>query len=244
MRLPCPPFGIALTALALLPALPSAADAAKTGALEFRHPRLSVAENATPLDPTAGGGAPLVLSEPLVPGTGDGNALSWAGIGISGEPTAAQIEEAAWSALAAYLERNPALRVDPAELGAPRVTVYEDGQLVQVYVPRAFDGIPVRDGALRAVINHGNLVLLGLSRWAPRPRAGAFARDAGAARRRVTAYLQGRALEGPPPWLEYVPLANERAKGYGFQLVWVVTGRLAGDDATWEALVSASSGEL
>src|SRR5262249_50217703 len=157
--------------------------------------------------------------------------------GVDGPPQRTQIEAAAWRALAAYLERTPAPRVDRAELAAPRVTVYEDGQLVHVYVPRAFDGIPVRDSALRAVINHGTLVLRARRRGGRRPAAGVLAHDAADARRRVTAYLRGRALEGPAPWLEYVPVASEARDGYDFQPVWVVSGRLAGDVATWEALV-------
>ena len=126
--------------------------------------RLGVRPDSGFYDSRVGRFVSLILSEPLIPGTGRGNTLRWAGSGA--RPPDGVVEGQAWNAVAAFLARNRAeLRLDSAEFGTPRVTVLERGSLVYVWVPRVVGGVPVRDSSIGATINHGNLVLLGLQNW-------------------------------------------------------------------------------
>src|SRR5262245_19154914 len=109
MRPPCPPSGIALATLAgLLASVPAPARAAGHRALEFRDPRLTVSDEQLPRTVSR------LLHEPLIPGTGQDNALTWTGLGIPGEPAVAQIEAASWKALATYLDAADDPRIDRA----------------------------------------------------------------------------------------------------------------------------------
>jgi trimeric autotransporter adhesin len=238
---------------------------------EFRHPRLAVPDAHVPLSAVAAGAgearaelarlgvppaaafydagarrwATLLLHEPLIPGTGMDNALSWSELAVTGDPTTADVETAAWTALRAYLGRAAALRVDLSQLATPRVTVHDDGTLVQIHVPRTLHGIPVRDSAVAATISHGNLVLLGLNRWADAPADAPPAVEPAAALRVAAAHAGAGWRASATPRLEYVPFAGEpAAERYGFRLTWVVDGRIAGSVGRWEALVDAGTGAL
>src|SRR6187397_2385052 len=112
-------------------------------------------------DARAGRVTSFILSHPIVAGDGVGNGIAGA------RPTDDQASrDAVWSAVRGYLtERQSQLRIDLSELGAPTVQIVEDGKLIQVVVPRVLSGIPVRDSSLTAIINHGNIILLGLENW-------------------------------------------------------------------------------
>ena len=117
-------------------------------------------------DSRTGRWASLMLHHPLIPGTGDGNQLRWSDFGSAARPDDAAVRAQVWDALRSYLDRHKdALRVDLDELGAPRIDVFEQATFIVVYSPGRLDGIPVRDSSVTAVINHGNLVLLGLQNW-------------------------------------------------------------------------------
>jgi hypothetical protein len=195
-------------------------------------------------DVRAGRLSSLLLREPMIPGTGVGNRLRWED--VAGEPGEAAVREAAWAALVGYLERHAAvLRVDVSELGTPRIAVHEHGTLVQVHSARTIGGIVVRDSGLTAVINHGNLVLLGLDRWGDAP---ALASDAQVgleqARSVVAQHAQPYAIASfaRDGGLEYLPMAD--GDGYAYRLVWSVRASVEGDGGSWEGLVDAASGEL
>jgi hypothetical protein len=193
----------------------------------------------------AGRWGSLVVSRPLIPGRGVGNTLRAPG----------RVREAGvWQALAGYLRgHEPQLRVDLSQLAPARIGIFEEGALVHVHAPRVVDGIPVRDSGLTAVINHGNLVLLGLQAWgtleaSPRPALGpAQARAAVAGHVRPLVATGHREAER----LELIPLARgagvtdvAAGGGYDFRLAWVVTPQFAGEIGVWEGLVDAASGEL
>ena len=105
-------------------------------------------------------------------------------------------------------------------------------------------GIPVRDSGLTAVVNHGNLVLLGLQSWDEAGRPGVAAIGEAAARAAVQRHAEPFVVESfaDGARLEYVPVAALEA--YEYRLVWAVTARLRSDVGTWEGLVDAASGEL
>jgi len=186
----------------------------------------------------------LILSQPLIPGDGKGNNLGTARVGN------AEI----WKALSGYVAlHQPELRVDLSELATPRIGIFDGGNLVQVHAQRVVDGITVRDSGLTAVINHGNLILLGLQNWgtlAATPKPGITKADAEAA---AAAYVRPFTVSGykQPARLELIPmaqgdsLANVAAgAGYDYHLSWVITARIGDDLGTWESLVDATTGKL
>jgi hypothetical protein len=229
--------------------------AAARGPLLDALAELRVSSPAAYLDPRTGRFATLMPAEPLLPGTGEGNSVSWADLGVD-EPTGiAGWQQAAWGALMTYLQQHSGtLGIDVAELAQPgNVTVHDDGGIVQIYAPRVIGGVPVRDSFLTAVINHGNLVLFGANNWgtvhvSPVPTLSA----------EQAAQMLGRFLDTSlyvsyrrAANLAIVPLSAgplESLSGYDggldFRLVWVLSPKFPGDLGTWEALVDAHSGEM
>jgi hypothetical protein len=220
-------------------------DSSLAASLKHELAALGVSPDHAFYDARAGRWGSLMLREPLLPGTGVGNALRWDDFGLQARPEAKDIEREAVAALQAFLRRAEGqLRVDLSELGTARVGVHEDGVIVQVYVPRAVGGVPVRDSALTAVINHGNLVLFGLTKWASVTTGLSPAISADEARGVAAQHVAP--LEFAPTkgkaHLELIPV--ESASGELHRLAWVVRGSVAGDIGSWEALVDAANGEL
>jgi hypothetical protein len=196
-------------------------------------------------DARAGRLTSLILREPLIPGTGAGNTLRWVD-GAAGQALDEdRVREVAWAAVRGFIqERQARLRVDVAELGTPRVVLFEQATIVQVVAPRVIHGVPVRDSSATAVLNHGNLVLLGFDHWgdAPRVQAVASLGEAQAALR-VAQHVSPLEIEAlDKPRLEYIPMAAGEA--YEYRLAWVVPAALVGDHGSWEGIVDAASGEL
>ena len=143
----------------------SALDAKQAAGLQTELAGLGVPPEGAFYDPLWQRWGSLLPSVPLVPGRGVGNTLSWANFGVAGQPTDTQIKAAAWEALTGYLRDAPELRVDVGELGSPSIGIFAGGTLIHVHAQRVVGGIAVRDSGLSAVINHGNLILLGLQNW-------------------------------------------------------------------------------
>src|ERR1051325_1378904 len=218
---------------------------------------LGVAADRALLDVRSGRWGTLLLRQPLLPGTGSGNGLTWAGVGVTTPKGEKELKQAVWTLLRRFLVAHQAqLRIDVAEL-APRIVVHEDGAIVQVYLSRTVKGVPVRDSSLKATINHGNLVLLGIQKWGDVEIGTAPALAAEAALAKVAAHLGPHPITGAwrAPALSCGPLARgedlaavETGRGYAYRLVWVlspVVGSGVGEDrGSWEALVDAHSGEL
>ncbi|HEY1251062.1 MAG TPA: hypothetical protein VGH97_07705, partial [Thermoanaerobaculia bacterium] len=184
----------------------------------------------------------LVLREPVIPGTGKGNTLRWEGLG---RPTDTAIQDRAWNGVLGYLQRhNGELRLDLSELGSPRVTVFDKGQLVFVWVPRIVNGVLVRNSTLAATINHGNMVLLGLQNWGLVDTTVAPAITQDRAKTVATDYAAPyRVTFGKAPRLELVPTSPDDSV-ISYRLGWVLNLKLSGDYGNWEAVVDAHSGEL
>ena len=193
----------------------------------------------------SGGWGSLVLSVPLLPGDGAGNRLG---------PPRAIGEAQPWSALADYLRAyREALRVDLAELGEPRVSVFDKGAYIQIYAPRIVGGVPVRDSSVSAVISHGNLVLLGLQNWGAVDASTAPVVTGDAARRVMARHIHPFTVAGyrAQDRLERIPFARGQeltavpeGRGYDYRLAWVVSTSVEGDRGSWEAIVDALTGEL
>lgn len=214
---------------------------------------LGVAPDRALLDVRSGRWGTLILREPLLPGAGSGNKLTWQEVGLSPPAAEKELKQAIWTLLRRYLVAHQAeLRIDVSEL-QPRIAVHEGGSIVQVYLSRTVGGVPVRGSSLKATINRGNLVLLGTQKWGDVEATSAPTLAAEAALAKVAAHLRPFAITGAwrPPALSFVPLARgadlaavEPGRGYAYRLVWVVSPEVGEDRGSWEALVDASSGEL
>ena len=221
-------------------------DGATLAALDGQVRALGLAPGTAFYDARAGRWSSLILSHPLIPGSGAGNALTWSdGLAPRGVE---DWKNAAWNALLDYLRANARdLKIDLAQLStSPRISVHGDGDLIFIHVPRVVDGIPVRDNSIGAAINHGNLILLGLQRWgdvgANVPRSPGV--SAQAAEDTLRAHVQPMAVAAflKAPRLELVPVAA--GAGIGYRLAWVASCKIDGDLGTWEGLVDASTGTL
>lgn len=191
----------------------------------------------------------LITSIPLVPGSGAGNALTWAGLGLTAPATDAAYKDAVWAALRLYLQKNQALLgINVAELGTPSIGTYENRRLVHVYAGRVHGGLPVRDTFVRATLNNGNLVLYGTRNWGTIDLSTTPSVSLEAAKGAVRNHLSGfNVREWGKSELTIVPLESGSGavgSGYTYRLVWAIGAKVDGSLGSWEALVDAKSGEL
>jgi hypothetical protein len=207
------------------------------------------------VDVRGGRWATLLLSEPLLPGKGKGNGLQWADLGRGAPKSTAEHANAASQAFRGYLENNNhPLRIDLDELADPgKVSVHRDGAVIQIYVPRVFEGVPVRGSHLTATINHGNLVLFGTDNWGDIKSSTAPGITKKAADDAVQAHVASYAVSGE--WgkseLVLIPVAVGRnpkqvtvGEGFDYRLAWVIRPAFGGDQRRFEALVDAQTGQL
>ncbi len=215
---------------------------------------LEVEPDAAWLDLRTGRWGTLLPSRPLIPGAGRGNGLTWQRVGRPAPKSDGELGAAAWERLLAYLEAHQtSLGVESRELeGRPRISVHEGGELIQIHAARVFEGLPVRDSYLTAVVNHGNLVLLGFRNWGPVQLPATPAISVARAREVVRAHLAPLVFSRfwGRPEMAIVPLAagpaGRRPIGQGLRhrLVWVLRPEVEAGVGRWEALVDAHGGDL
>src|SRR5262245_45026432 len=211
------------------------------------------------IDPRSGAATNLIVSVPLIPGSGVGNHLSLADLsGRLGRPVDMVNEEVVGQLLLRYVKAHrDVLGIDVAQLGPVRARL-SNPDLWHVTIPQAVQGVPVRHGHLVAAISHGNLVVIGTEAWGDAridvtPRiTGEDALDAG------FAFADGRAAGDEilrEPVLEIVPFAPPEYQsgegfagpvgaGYGHRLVWSFRFQRPPDLAEWEVLVDARTAEV
>ena len=211
----------------------------RQAALQASLGQLQVAPEHAFLDLRSGRWGTLLLSQPVLPGGTDGAAGKTLGRPSASWRQAGPAE--AWDGLRGFLERyQEALRIRPQELGsAGDVASHGAGEVFQIHAPRIFEGIPVEGSYLTAVINHGNLVLLGTRRWGDINTSlePAISGDQAAA-----ALDEGQVgIPVQAPTLSLVPQPQDGPQGptYGHRLAWKIR-----TDSAYEALVDAHSGEL
>lgn len=219
--------------------LASQAKAAPFGGLDT----LGVPAGAGLLDPRSGRWGTLMPSTPMVPGVG--NSLE-AVPGVS-------IRIAARDAFLGWLSNHADnLGIDMDEVAQPKVTVYRNGELIQIHTQRRVSGVTVRDSFLHAVINHGNLVLFGAIKWGDVNTAPVAIVGAGSALDVVGTHLGelSRSVSWNKNQLVFVPTAvgaDPRTvavgQGYLYRLAWNFWGTSA-KGGQWEALVDAHDGSL
>jgi trimeric autotransporter adhesin len=207
------------------------------------------------VDPRSGAASNVMGAFPLLPGDGVGNRVGRKELAARlgrevGHVDAAVVAEAARLFV---LEHAGVLGIDPAQLGALRASPVSD-VLWQVSAPQVVDGVAVRDARLVLTISHGNVVTFGTEGWGTAAIATAPALAAEKAVDAAFAHAGGRLvgdlLLEPRPRLEIVATAPAGAfagpvgSGYTHRLVWSVAFQRPPEDARWEALVDASTGEV
>ncbi|HSM15219.1 MAG TPA: hypothetical protein VLA66_14210, partial [Thermoanaerobaculia bacterium] len=205
-------------------------DGAAAADLASAVARLGVRRDHAMLDARGGRWATLLLAQPLIPGTGVGNELTWDELGFVAAPGDAEIRQAAWGALARFVaEHRAELRLDPSEL-VPNVGVADGGAIVQIHAARQVNGVPVRGAGVTATVNHGNLILLGTERWGDVRVSTVPKLDELDAMNLLESYVAPLAPSGyvEKPHLELLPLGVDAAAdaGYTHRLVWIVRPEL------------------
>ena len=227
-------------------ALPAGIRSDALSALES----LGVGSSAGILETRGGRWAALYPVIPMIPGRGQGNNLTWEAVSGFVPADNDAIVEVAWDQVARYIEQNADnLKVDLSELNHRGVS-HNDGQLVQFFANRVFGGLPVRGAGFTAVLNHGNLALMGSNAWGDIKLDLSPLYSADQARAAVAKFLQPFAIESlrGDATLEIVPVgvadAYDVGNGIDHRLVWVVLPEVGNAAGQWEALVDAHSGAL
>ncbi len=195
------------------------------------------------LDARGGRWRTLLFARPMIPGSGAGNDLTWQ----DGRPADdAALGELAWQRLRDFVASNTdGLRIDAEELDH-RVAVHNGGELIQISADRYSLGLPVRGAGFTAVINHGNLVLMGAERWGDVDLDRLPAISADAALAQVASFVAPMTIKSlrQDSNLEILPARSASGDAYSHRLVWAVRPAVVDDLGQWEALVDAHSGEL
>ena len=208
---------------------------------------LGVAAETVRVDLRSGRLTTLLLSEPMVPGIGKGNQLSWnEDLKMAGAPQGSALAEAVVSQFRAFLERHAdALQVDVAETD---FQVGLHGDLIQLYAARVVDGVPVRGAGVTASISHGNLVLFGTTHWADIEVTLAPTLDPKAARQALFGHLGTLRPMEPleEAHLELLPISDDTPEGprYAHRLVWTMSLEFPGVASGYRASVDAHTGEV
>ena len=216
--------------------------------------RIGSPADAAYVDLRTGRWARLQPVEPLLPGKGVGNDLTWDALGRGAPKGDAELAAAAWDAFAGWLARHAEdLRIDPSELVAPgRVTVYSP-EHIHIWSPRRVAGLPVRDASLTASIRYGNLVLFGVENWGDLRDAGFAELTADQATKSLERHLVARPLgarwkESELVWLPVStvdePGVATYGDGLGYRLAWALRYDLGVAGEHWEAMVDARDGSL
>ncbi len=208
---------------------------------------LSVDAQSAYIDTRSGRFGTLMPAQPLLPGSGKGNSMSWQNEALNQvAPNSEQLKQLAWDAFIGYLSTHKnALNIDVTELQNPgTVTVLRGGDLIQINAQRIVNGIAVRNSFVTAVINHGNLTLFGTRNWSDMIATKTPSIDADEAQNSVEFHLDTFASKAH--WgktsMFYLPVAD-MSKPY--RLVWSLSAKFDHDElAEWEALVDAENGEL
>ncbi len=211
------------------------------------------------IDPRSGAASNIIVSEPLIPGSGRGNAVTLATLTERLGRAVERVDERVVAELARrfVLERADVLGIDPQQLGPARAASVSD-VLWQVSFPQEVDGVRVRDALLGLTISHGNVIVLGTQQFGrarldTRPTltaeqaieagfvgaGGRSAVDALVREPQLAIVTTGAA--GDLPDAAYV---GAPGAGYGHRLVWVFRFRRVPEAANWELLVDAQSGQL
>jgi hypothetical protein len=207
------------------------------------------------LDPRSGAATNVMGAFPLLPGDGVGNRVERAELAARLGRAVVRVDADVVAAAARrfVLEHASVLGIDAAQLGPLRASPVTD-TLWQLSAPQVVNGVAVRDARLALTISHGNVVTFGTEGWGTVTIGTVPSFPAGKAVDAAFAYAGGRLmadlLPDPGPRLEIIATAPAGAyagpigDGYTHRLVWSVVFQRPPEDARWETLVDAASGEV
>ncbi len=211
------------------------------------------------IDPRSGTATNIIAAFPLLPGRGVGNAVTLDTLSQRLGRAVARVDDAVAAEVARQftVEHAALLGIDPSQLGAVRVGQVTP-ELWHFSIPQVVGGVPVRDGRVLGTINNGNLVVFGTETWGNAQVRSVPQVPAEKALDAAFEYAGGRsALDDlrEQPKLEIVPVAPQEyldgeafagpvGKGYRHRLVWSLIFQRPPDEARWEVLVDAHSGEV
>jgi hypothetical protein len=199
------------------------------------------------IDSRSGAATNLIGSFPLIPGNGTGNRIGLSSLSARlgravGGVDASAVRDAARKFV---LDHKDLLGIDTTQLGNVRADQINPN-LWQVSIPQTYQGVPVRYGRVALSISHGNVVVVGTETWGDVRGLSHIPKvDATQALNAGFGYAGGRTSSDVvlrQPTLEVIPAAA--GSGYKHLLTWTYTFRRPPDDATWEVLVDAHSGEV
>ncbi len=211
------------------------------------------------IDPRSGAASNIIGAFPLIPGSGVGNQVTLESLrqGLGIQATAVTSDVVAQAVRQWVASHRKVLNIDASQLGEVRAEAVRD-DLWHVSISQAYQGIPVRYGRVAATIVKGNLVLIGTENWGNVRLAGGARLNAAQALEKGFAHAEGRIPQDEmvrEAQLEVVPLAPAEhqitgrfqgpiGKGYTHRLVWTFAFRRPPDDALWESMVDAQTGEV
>ncbi len=207
---------------------------------------LGVSEQAALYDQRSGRLSSLWLSQPMLPGSGTGNVLSWSTLGYASVPVGDVLDQLVVERFRAFLDQHAdALQVDTSQMSF-RVGVH--GDLIQLHAQREVDGVPIRGAGLTATISHGNLILLGLDHWADIRVATTPTITGNEARSALLNYLapQLPSNVSADPELMLIPYSTDvaGAPAYAHRLVWLLPVEFDDIVAGYQGAVDAHSGAV
>ena len=216
---------------------------------------LGVNSNLGRIDVRGGRWATLMMSKPLIPGDGKGNKLRWTNIRKSAPSSEAELKNEADRAVRNFIgEFSQSLQIDQNELAPQgKVTLHKDGDTIQLYLPREYQGVAVHNSYITATVSHGNLILFGANDWGDIEVSTKPKITANTARNSVQSHVADYKITGyrKKPELILLPLqknadpnSNPVGQGYTHRLVWVIQPTFDNVMQNYEAFVDAHSGEI
>jgi hypothetical protein len=195
---------------------------------------------------------------PLLPGRG--NKLTKTDLGIVGDLQVGNVESLVRGFMAQYPEMFGIALADYKLNPGASANVGKDGQVWLIELQQTWRGIPVEGAGAFFRINNGNIVQFGTEKVAPvklvssRPlfdNAAALAavlKASGIQLSQVSEIVNAGKLKVVPTLVagEQPGELYKGVQGYGYRhlLVWDLSFRRAGSDATYQALVDAMSGRV
>lgn len=205
------------------------------------------------IDPLSGRPVSLTQVFPIIPGTGQGNTITFeelsSKLGYKVEKlTDEVVKDLVLQLISAHAD---ILNISTEEIGDVRVTNTNGDYLWDIFIAQKISGIPVRDANISLSINHGNVSLWGVEKWGDVKINLMPAINDQQALSLGFDFI-GRKTPGDKiikePKLEIVPITPQWdatiGKGYDHVLVWSFVFKREGYINTWEMLVDAHSGKL
>jgi len=204
---------------------------------------LAISPSLAQIDPATGRFATLLPTQPLIPGDGVGNSLTWGDLLRAAPSDEDGVSDAAGDAFVQYLTNLSAeLKLSPAEFGDLNVSVIDN--TILLHVQREVGGIPVRDSFITGTMSHGNLILMGAARWADMNVSPVPSLDEAAARQSLNSILSNLPVEGSWGDTELTIVPFEEGAQLGYRLAYSLKPSFDNELGNFEGLVDAHTGEL